>query len=399
MIQAVKTTASETKAVAGANAKAVDPQGNLLAELGDALEGQEFANELAANLIDNTEVKPIEISVDQLLQQPSTLINNLPQSNPEAVSPKVFDPALTKGVENLINPQTSNVNMEAVQLTNEQVLALAEGEAKGEFTQAMLKTPQVNQVGRSPAIELTNAEIDPQLMNMEDFVVQKNSANKKVSPANGYGLKNEALKPALENGLKQTEVVNELQKAETTTSKSVNSQQFILDMLKEQGQPNVTDARHATKVFDMNHVKSSNSNQIMTQITDYIVQAKAAKEPTVSMRVNHDELGMLDITVRKGQGPGQEAVAISIGAHSTDGKNFFQQNSKDLFSHLNQAGISVSDFKVETPSSTAKNDFDMNHQGKQSASGERSFGSEQNQRRHDQNRRQELWDLLNKEAA
>jgi hypothetical protein len=42
----------------------------------------------------------------------------------------------------------------------------------------------------------------------------------------------------------------------------------------------------------------------MDQISNYIVQAKAAKEPTVTMRVNHDELGMIDITVNKSMTPG-----------------------------------------------------------------------------------------------
>jgi len=41
-----------------------------------------------------------------------------------------------------------------------------------------LKTPQV-QTGRSPALDLAKSEIDPQLVNMEDFVSQKNLAVKK----------------------------------------------------------------------------------------------------------------------------------------------------------------------------------------------------------------------------
>lgn len=401
MIQTVKTTPAETQAVVGTNAKVVGREG-LSSRVGEALdvEGKEFANELAANLSDGIEVKAVEINAEQLLQQPSSLINNFPQSNLEAISPKVFDPSLTKGVENLINPQTKLEAPVEMFISNEEVLDLAKGEAKGEFSQAMLKTPQVNQIGRSPAIEFGKNDVDPQLMNMEDFVVQKNMVNKKSLPVNGYGMKNETSGSGFENGLKPVEVVNDISKLEGTTSDSVNSRQFLLDMLKEQTQPNVSDLRHTDKVFNMSNIKSDNPNQIMTQITDYIVQAKAAKEPTVSMRVNHDELGMLDITVRKGQGIGQDTISISIGAHSTDGKSFFQQNSKDLFSHLNQAGISISDFKVETPSTTARNEFDMSQQGRQGANGERNFGSEQNQRRHDQDRRQELWDVLkDKEAA
>ncbi|HXH74576.1 MAG TPA: flagellar hook-length control protein FliK [Bacteriovoracaceae bacterium] len=404
MIQASKPTAVEPKA---AKAPKVAEQGkrNLLSELKGSSEKKEFANELdAATSEDEVAVKPVKIADDQLLQKPSTLINNLPESNPEAVSPKVFDPALTKGVE-VLNDPSANIET-PVKLTNEQIMQLANGEVpesaetdelKAEISQAMLKSPQVN--GRAPAIELTKAEIDPQLMNMEDFVAQKNLAAKKAMPANGYGMKPEALKSLLENNLKATEVVTEAQKADGAANKSVNSQQFILDMLKEQSQPKLSDVSHVSKVFNMSDIKSDQPNAIMTQISDYIVQAKAAKEPTVTMRMNHDELGMIDITVRKGQGISQD-IAINIGTHSAEGKNFFNLNSKELFSHLSQAGISVSDIKVETPSQSAKSDFESNQQGsKQSSSGEKNFGSEQNQRRHEQDKRKELWNLLNKEAA
>jgi tRNA U34 5-carboxymethylaminomethyl modifying enzyme MnmG/GidA len=118
------------------------------------------------------------------------------------------------------------------------------------------------------------------------------------------------------------------------------------------------------------------------------------------MRLNHDELGIIDITVNK-LGVNQDAIAINIGTHSLDGKNFFQTNSKDLFSHLTNSGLNVSDLKVETPSQTAKNDFDFGGQSGRGGFGqEKQFGSEQNQRRHDSERRQDLWSLLkDKEAA
>ena len=109
---------------------------------------------------------------------------------------------------------------------------------------------------------------------------------------------------------------------------------------------------------------------------------------------------MIDITVSRIGHANAETLAINIGAHSTEGKNFFSQNSKDLFQHLTTAGINVQDLKVETPTQTAKNDFDFGSQsGRNQQGSEKQFGSEQNQRRHDQERRQDLWKLLSKEAA
>lgn len=368
-------------------------------------EKTEFDKELdekvsASEENNNGEVKAVKVSSDQVLEKPSTLATQ--NGTVETTTPKVFDPALTKDVQQLINPKTTEVTAPA--LTNEQVMALANGEVvteeiKGEIAQAMLKTPQIAEEGkgRSPAIEFAQSEIDPQLLNNEDFVAQKNIVNKKALP-NAYGMKAvpQQQKAALEAGLTQAQVVKE---ASATDGSAVNSQQFILNMQQEQKANQTNETQAAPKVFDMNQVKTSDSSKIVDQITDYMVQAKASKEPTVNMRVNHEQLGMLDITVTK-SGVGNENIAINIGAHTADGKNFFQQNSKDLFSHMSSAGLNVTDMKVETPSQTAKNEFDFGSQsGRNQHPSDKQFGSESGQRRHEQERRQDLWKLLNQEAA
>ena len=451
---------------------------------------EEFATELKSQINETeTNVKPVEISLEQMMELPSSLVQ--PNGATETISPKVFDPALTKGVEKLVGPKTGEVA--AQPLTDAQVLELStantevSGELQAQIEQAMLKTPQIDEAGlkatqvdpatlkslrgekaaestltkidpellksakvdpellksakvnpeilkaaalgtapvvmmksmnadqsimkseaftninpiqgRNPAIDLAKSEIDPQLMTNEDFVANKNLAAKK-NFSNAYGMKvvpNQQQKISLEAGLNETQVVKDLASKEGS---SMNSQQFILGL--QSNEPKLqqsSETQAPAKVFDMNHIKSSDSSEIMGQITDYVVQAKAAKEPTVNMRVNHEELGMIDITVSK-SGLNQESVAINIGTHSADGKNFFQQNSKDLFSHLTTAGLNISDLKVDTPSQTAKNDFDFGSQsGKNQQGSERQFGSEQNQRRHEQDRRQDLWKLLNQEAA
>lgn len=348
-----------------------------------------------------TEVKAVQVSED--LELPSKLVN--PNGSVETTSPKIFDPSITKDVEKLIQPKSAEVNVAApVELTDEQVAQLAKGEVdpkamNAELEQAMLKTPKTN-TGRAPAIEFAKAEIDPQLLNNEDFVAQKNMAAKKAAP-NAYGMKvvpqTQQQKVAMENGLQQSQVVKETAANES----AMNSQQFILGLQTEQKMNLGNESQTApVKTFDMSNIKSSQPTEIMNQITDYVVQAKAAKEPTVNMRVNHEDLGLIDITVSRVGNVNSDTLAINIGAHSAEGKNFFSQNSKDLFTHLTTAGINVSDLKVETPTQTAKNDFDFGSQsGKNQQGSEKQFGSEQNQRRHDQERRQDLWKLLDKEAA
>lgn len=396
------------------------------ADLESMLEKEDFASELKAASVgqedSDLQVKPVKVSAEQMMESPSKLIK-LPEASPDAVSPKVFDPALTQGVESIVEPMTTEAKLPVdaqlklvaqeqqapVELSAEQVLKLANGEVpevEAEIAQAMLKTPQV-QTGRSPALDMAKSEIDPQLMNMDDFVAQKNLAVKKnLNNASAYGMPNKGAAnqkvAALESDLKSTQVVGELGAKSSDAGSTMNSQQFILAAQADMNQNAQTNETSApAKVFNMSNVKTENPNQIMSQISDYIVQAKAAKEPTVNMRVNHDELGMIDIRVQK-SGVGQETIAINIGTHSADGKNFFQANSKDLFSHLTSTGLNVTDLKVETPTQTAKNDFDFgSQQGRGGQSGaDKQFGSEQNQRRHESAKRQELWDLLsNKEAA
>lgn len=363
-------------------------------DLESRLEKEDFESELkAVSESDSAEpkVKAVKVSADKELRKPSSLINENPEAtNPDSISPKVFDPSMTKDVQQLISPENAQVEMTG----GLEMAIAAEGEEIPADLDLAAELKKAN--GRSPAIDFQETT-DPELMKLEDFVAQKNAANKKIVPQNVYGMNPQANKIAMENGLKNSQVVKDATTVESN-SQPLNSQQFILNMQAEQKPTGSQEVAAPVKTFDMSQIKTDNPDKIMTQITDYIVQAKAAKEPTVSMRVNHQELGMIDITVAKTANA--DAIAINIGTHSMDGKNFFQQNSKDLFSHLTTAGLNVSDMKVEIPSQTAKNDFDMSQHNKgQQQGSERQFGSEQNQRRHDSQRREDLWKLLNKEAA
>jgi hypothetical protein len=419
MLQALNNKISEPKAPARAQSSQAEKA--KAKDLESQLEGADFANELESSLAAEEapvegKAKAVEVNPEMITELPVQFQGQM-QEHVEGLNQKVFDADLIKDVDQIVQPKSTGVATELVepnllganQLTEEQILKLSQGqgvdaEVEAEIAQAMLKTPQV-QTGRSPAIELAKAEIDPQLMNMEDFVSQKNLAVKKsLNNASAYGMPNKAQmnKAGLENGLKSTQTINELGAAESgANGTAMNSQQFILNSQIDLGSnAKANEAQAATKTFNMSNIKTDNPNQIMTQITDYEIQAKEDKEPTVNMRLNHDELGIIDITVNK-LGVNQDAIAINIGTHSLDGKNFFQTNSKDLFSHLTNSGLNVSDLKVETPSQTAKNDFDFGGQSGRGGFGqEKQFGSEQNQRRHDSERRQDLWSLLkDKEAA
>jgi len=159
----------------------------------------------------------------------------LPEAGgPEGITPKLFDPGLTQGVDKIVWPKTTAAPSD---LNKEQMLNVVQGqsvnpEVEGEIAQVMLKTPQIR-AERSPSIDFAKAEIDPQLMNMEDFVAQKTLAVKKpLNNTSAYGIptKNQVTQAGAETGLKSTQTINELGATEAgTNSSSMSSQQFILN--------------------------------------------------------------------------------------------------------------------------------------------------------------------------
>lgn len=363
----------------------------------------QLKSEMKTNLVNvNGEMSQGEISsansnelINPLLQNPSS----------EGLAAPKIDSVLSNNSQNIVSLENLDSVNSGSQLSEAQILELANSqnaddgqlEIKSQFEQLLGKSVNKNNTSNS-LVSQTN-ELDASLISNEEFLAQKNLyAKKQVS--NPYGLKGaqgHQQKMAIESGLSDTQVVKELSKSEGS---SVNSQQFILGLQQKESQSfQLSETQSNVKVFDISHIKSTNTNEIMNQITDYVIQAKAAKEPTVNMRVKHEDLGLIDITVSK-SGLGQESIAVNIGTHSLDAKNFFQINTKELFSHLSTAGLNVTDLKVESSNQTAKNDADFGSQsGKNQQGSDKQFGSEQNQRRHESERRQDMWKLFNKEAA
>jgi hypothetical protein len=378
----------------------------------------EFKNELKALLSKDSHGEH-EKNVDETELNSSSKASDLVESQ-NNLNVKIFNPSLTQDVEKALQSESSIVDGAKLDLKSlndlsvenldfsqaPELEAVSESAPDTEMILNKLISQSSAKPSRSPAIDLNDQEVDMKFMNSEDFLMQKNASKKSIS--NAYGMKTSpeqlqnvnSQKIMEETGLKHQQIISE---SSASGELAQNSQQFILG-LKAQGSPEAMTIVHesgsSAKVFDMGQMKSSQAGEVLNQITDYVIQAKAAKEPTVSLKVNPQDLGLIDITVTKIHQQ-QEGLAIQIGAHSIDGKAFFQQHSKELLSHLSHAGLNISDLKIETPTQTAKNDFDFSNQsGRQNQSGsEKQFGSEHNQRRHDSERRQDLWKIFNKEAA
>lgn len=317
------------------------------------------------------------------------LIDTLPlQTEP---TPKFINSELIKQVQEVVAPgQIQQVQVDATAKSPMTLQDLILQQPTGSASMS---------VGRSPATSFEQGEFDPKLMQFEDFMAQKNAVTAKNVNAQIYGVMNknplhaeELAKNAdwsLENALPES--------VSDVTSDYVAPQPVYTMEAPLPASSVKADMAPAAKVFDLNQMNNNQDiDSVITQVTDYIVQAKAAKEPTVTMKMQHQDLGLLDITVSRS---GQHNVNVILGAQDANAKMFLGQHREQLLTHLTQAGVGVSDLRFEQSAPSKDFNSQSGHQ-QQQHSGERQFGSQQNERNAEQERRQQLWELLReKEVA
>jgi hypothetical protein len=382
------------KAASKAQASALKGQGLEEAVKGEAVVDGEFAELLSAelepmlamdmdgsaNALAGQELQVAELQasgkMSNMLVMPegSTLDLAIPAGTEP--TPKVMDANLIKQVQDVVLPEGEQAQM-PVQLQD-----LVANKASG--------------VERAPAIDF-EASTDPQLMNFEDFVSQRNAFNKKAGvPQQAYGMpqKHSLNANHAHNKAEKLKHVDDLAAITGTTTAAT----LALSMDAAPATDKVATSMSApSKVFDMNALngKSLDADSVITQITDYVVQARAAKEPTVELKMQHADLGQIDITVTRHAG---DMVNIAINAQDSSAKLFLGQHRDQLLTHLNQAGVGVNDFRLDSSSAgdsaTGQQQSSFSGQGQ-----ERQFGSEQNQRREEQQRRQDLWKQFQQEVA
>lgn len=330
-------------------------------------------NELQASA--DLETKPVVM--DSLSSEMAAPVTDEPM-------PKVLDGKLIQQVNDVILPEgVEATQLESAPVTMQDLLAQPKG------------------AGRAPAIDFAKAEVDPQLLNMEDFVAQKNAFTKKAVSNQAYGmpmkggqLTTEARKSV--DAKRLQEGLDAVLKADGLPVAGLTVAALAVEGVGQAEKADVGVSQQ-TKVFDLNGLKDSklDAETVMTKIADYVVQARAAKEPTVTLKMNHQDLGMIDITVNR---TGNNMVSVALGAQDQNVKAFLGQHRESLMNHLSQAGVNVTDLKLEVQ---AQSKADSSNQHASSGQGQnQNFGSEQNQRREEQQRRQDLWDVLReKEVA
>jgi len=345
---------------------------------GEELTLEARGEELAKALKPSADMKAAPVSAEDLMQ----VLNETPAVTEP--TPKVLDPKLIQQVNEVVLPEGAE-QVEATKLQLKDLLLQQE------------KAPVGKAVGRSPSIDFAKSEVDPQLLNFEDFVAQKNAVTGKSVAPNAYGMPSKTTMNAEQLMGEKAVAANEAL-IHADTGAATQGQLAPAIALENTTQDSLrTEVSAPSRTFNMqNLTKNQDADSILTQVSDYIVQAKAAKEPTVQMRVQHQDLGMLDITVSR---TANDMVSIVLGTQDNGAKMFLGQNRESLMSHLSQAGVNVSDLKMEQSSNTKDGGTGQNsQQGGQP--GERQFGSQENQRREEQQRRHDLWELIReKEVA
>lgn len=164
----------------------------------------------------------------------------------------------------------------------------------------------------------------------------------------------------------------------------------------------VTTAGQAGKILNLNQTQlSSNTETVISQIQDYVVQAQANNQSEVAVSFEHKDLGQVDLMVQK-MDPKSNQLNIQIATRGNEAAEFFKTHQGELLNTLNRSGLQIAELKLESASSnSSQQDLSGDSRQDQQLGSRGQKQSEQGQRESDQQRRQDLWDLYygNKEAA
>ena len=144
------------------------------------------------------------------------------------------------------------------------------------------------------------------------------------------------------------------------------------------------------KVLDLSNVQHvNNSEELINKVQDYIIQTKVGKNPQVQMSFNHDDLGQVDLIVNKLN----DQINVSIQTQTHQGKEFFGKNQVELIRNLNQSGVQIAEFKIESNTSNSQlSDFSGKNQDHSGFNSRGQHQSESGQRQEDMKRREQLWE-------
>ena len=123
--------------------------------------------------------------------------------------------------------------------------------------------------------------------------------------------------------------------------------------MKESFFPQVTKVDNAQiftqdgqKVLDLSKLNTTNTSEIINNISNYIQQNQIMNRDSLDLSVYHEELGQFKINVSKNVADKSNAIDLQIVTSSTEGHEFFTKHEVALMKNLSQAGVQLAEFKI-----------------------------------------------------
>lgn len=184
--------------------------------------------------------------------------------------------------------------------------------------------------------------------------------------------------------------------------------QDVIPMIQNRenhGQQAETQTQGNQKVLDLGNINTSNTNEIIKRISDYVEQNQVANKSSLDLIVKHESLGEFKIQVSKmpsqSMSPGSNLIDMQITTSSREGQDFFVKNEVSLMRNLNNAGINLSDLRIVSSmadsSSSGQTDSRQSNSQHNTDSNSKQFagfesGSFSSDSSNGKERRKELWE-------
>lgn len=281
------------------------------------------------------------------------------------------------GQKNVMTAEDYLKNMESSEKKGSAKLALING---------MELPKNVNQNVKAYGQGLTLLS-DPLIKNTKDLAFKDGNKGKNASLSTDE-LKSPDMKIGAELSANKQDVIPVLQ---NTTTKN--------------DQHNETQTQTNQKVLDLGKLNTSNTNEIIKRISDYVEQNQVANKSSLDLTVKHDSLGEFKIQVSKmpsqSLNSGSNLIDMQITTSSKEGQDFFLKNEVSLMKNLNNAGINLSDLRIVSSmtDSAASGQTDSRQSNSQNGNNSNSqqfsafeSGSFAGDSSNGKERRKELWE-------
>lgn len=225
-----------------------------------------------------------------------------------------------------------------------------------------------SETAKMPGEKTANAEVfNPQQMMQKNLHQTMKAYGQKQNILNDNVIRN--TKDLASKDSKSKSAIDELRTPDLKVGAQLSAvkEDFIPIMQKpEQNQNQNLQTNTQAKVLDLSNINTSNTNEIIQKISDYIQQSQVANRDSLELTVKHDSLGQFNIQVSKAHGGNNQAMDMQIVTTTAEGHEFFAKHEIGLMKNLSQAGIQLSDLKIVSSGSESMNFSQNDRQSGQS---------------------------------